>query len=108
MVLFSAKCATLISWSPICMSLILLSALMKLTSTLAEILHNSMESTHIRFKGLDSRPFILLLYLILAYANLIMWMNLAPYPNLSKAEKIKSTLKKDFYSVYLTHQLCHK
>ena len=40
-----------------------------------------------------------------------MWMNLSPYPNLSKAEKIKSTtkiLQKDFYSVYLTHQLWHK
>ena len=31
-----------------------------------------------------------------------MWMNLSPYPNLCKAEKIKSTpriLQKDFYSV---------
>ena len=35
-------------------------------------------------------------------------MNLHPYPNLRKTEKIKSTqriLQKDFYSVYLTHQL---
>ena len=35
-------------------------------------------------------------------------MNLSPYPNLCKAEKIKSTpriLQKYFYSVYLTHQL---
>ena len=35
-------------------------------------------------------------------------MNLPPYPNLRKAERIKSTLRilqEDFYSVYLTHQL---
>ena len=35
-------------------------------------------------------------------------MNLSPYQNLRKAEKIKSTLRilqTDFYSVYLTHQL---
>ena len=34
-------------------------------------------------------------------------MNLPPYPNLRKAERIKSTLRilqEDFYSVYLTHQ----
>ena len=38
-------------------------------------------------------------------------MDLSPYPNLHKAEKIKSTLRilqKDFYSFYLTHQICHK
>ena len=38
-------------------------------------------------------------------------MDLSPYPNLRKAEKLKSQLtlrilQKDFYSVYLTHQLC--
>ena len=38
-------------------------------------------------------------------------MNLSPYPNLRTAEKVKSQstlriLQKDFYSVYLTHQLC--
>ena len=35
-------------------------------------------------------------------------MNLSPYANLRKAEKIISTLRilqEDFYSVYLTHQL---
>ena len=48
---------------------------------------------------------------ILVYATLIMWMNLPSYPNLRKAERIKSTLRilqEDFYSVYLTHQLCYK
>ena len=38
-------------------------------------------------------------------------MNLSPYLNLHKAENIKPTLRilqKDFYSVYLTHRLCHK
>ena len=37
-------------------------------------------------------------------------MNLSPYPNFCKTEKIKSTpriLQKDFYLVYLTHQLWH-
>ena len=38
-------------------------------------------------------------------------MDLSPYPNLRKAEKLKSQstlriLQKDFYSVYLIHQLC--
>ena len=36
-----------------------------------------------------------------------MWINLFPYPNLCKAEKIKPTpriIQKYFYSVYLTHQ----
>ena len=35
-------------------------------------------------------------------------MNLSPYPNLCKAEKIISTLRmlqEDFYTVYLTRQL---
>ena len=37
-------------------------------------------------------------------------MDLSPYPTLWKAEKLKSQatqiiLQKDFYSVYLTHQL---
>ena len=76
MVVLSAKFTILISWSPICISLILLLKLMKLES-------------------------------------LAMWMNLSPYPNLCKAEKLKSQstlriLQKDFYSVYLTHQLCNK
>ena len=112
----SAKFTILISWYPICISLILLSALMKLASTSAAILYNSMESrhhlqTHIRGKESDRRPFILILDSIMVYVILIMRMNLSPYPNLCKAEQIKSTLRilqKDFYSVYLTHQLCHK
>ena len=112
----SVKITILISWSPIWIPLILLSALMKLASTSATILYNSMESRHpwctnIRIKESGRRPFILILNLILVEATLVMWMNLSPYPNLCKAEKIKSTLRilqKDFYSVYLTHQLWHK
>ena len=115
-VVLSVKFTILISWSPICIPLILLSALMKLASTSATILYNSMESRHpwctnIRIKESGRRPFILILNLILVEATLVMWMNLSPYPNLCKAEKIKSTLRilqKDFYSVYLTHQLWHK
>ena len=112
MVVLSAKFTILISWSPIYIPFILLSALMKLTSTPAAILYNSMESryqwwTNVRVKESDRRPFILILDSILVYAALIMWMNLSPCPNLFKAEKVKSTLRmlqKDFYSVYLTHQ----
>ena len=88
MVVLSAKLTILISWSPICFPLILLSALMKLASTSTAILYNSMESrhpwqTHIRVKGSDRRLFILILDSILAYVNL------SPYLNLCKAEKIK-------------------
>ena len=60
--------------------------------------------THIAVKGLDRRPFTLILDSILAYTTENMWMNLSPYPNLCKAEKIKSTpriLQKEFYSVWL-------
>ena len=108
----SVKITILISWSPIWIPLILLSALMKLASTSATILYNSMESRHpwctnIRIKESGRRPFILILNLILVEATLVMWMNLSPYPNLCKAEKIKSTpriLQKDFYSVWLINQ----
>ena len=100
----------------ICIPLILLSTLMRLASTSVVILYNSMDSrhpwrTHVGVKGSDRRPFVLILDSILVYATYNMWMNLSPYPNLCKAEKIKSTpriLQKDFYSVYLTHQLWHK
>ena len=112
MVVLSVKFTILISCSPICIPLIL-----TLASTSASILLNSKDSrhpccTHIGFKGSDRRPpFILILDSILVYATENMRMNLSPYPNLCKAEKIKSTLRilqKDFYSVYLIHQLWHK
>ena len=104
MVVLSAKFTILISWSPICIPLILLSAFMKLTSTSGAILYNSMESRHpwrtnIRVKGSDRRLLFLILYSILVYATWIMWMNLSPYPNLCKVEKTKSALralKKDY------------
>ena len=41
-------------------------------------------------KGSDRRPFILILDWILVYAFGTMWMNLSPYPNLWRAEKLKS------------------
>ena len=104
MVALSAKFTILISWFPICIPLILLSSLMRLASTSTGILHISMDSrhpwqTHIGFKGSDRRPFILSLDSILVCATWNMWMNLSRYPNLCKAEKIKSTpriLQKDF------------
>ena len=66
MVVLSVKFTILISWSPIVISLTLLSALMKLASTSATMLYNSMGSRHpwhtnIRVKGSDRRPFILIL-----------------------------------------------
>ena len=91
-------------------SLILLLALMKLASTSAAIMYKSIENRHpwqtsrVRVKGSDRRPFILILDWILVYTSLTIWMNLSPYPKLCKAEKLKiqSTLRisqKDFYSV---------
>ena len=79
MVLLSAKFTILMSWHPNCIPLILLIsiALMKLASTSAAILYNSMESRHpwqtnIRVKGSERRQFILILDSILVYATLIM------------------------------------
>ena len=46
MVVSSAKFTILISWSPICIPLIILSVLMKLTSISIAIMYNSMESRH--------------------------------------------------------------
>ena len=46
MVVLPVKFTILISWSPICISLILLSALMGLASTSAAILYNSLDSWH--------------------------------------------------------------
>ena len=74
MVVLSVKFTILISWSPICIPLILLSALMRLASTSAAVLYNSMESrhpwrTHIGVKRSDRRPFISILDSILVYAT---------------------------------------
>ena len=44
MVVLSAKFTILISWSPICIPLILLSALIKLASTSVAMLYDRMES----------------------------------------------------------------
>ena len=91
--------------------------LMKLASTSAAIMYKSIEnrhpwqSSHVKVEGSDRRPFILILDWILVYTSLTMsWMDLSPYPNLRKAEMSKSQLtlrilQKDFYSVYLIHQL---
>ena len=118
MVVSSAKFTILISWSPICIPLILLLPLMKLASTSAAIMYKSIENRHpwetsrVRVKGSDRRPFIWILDWILAYTSLTMWwVDLSPYPNLRKAEKLQpqstlGILQKDFYSVYLTYQLC--
>ena len=70
----------LISWSPVSIPLILLSELIKLDSTPATILYTACRVDK-TIKWSDRRPFILFLDLILAYATLIMWMNLSPYPN---------------------------
>ena len=74
MVVLSVKFTILISWSPICIPLILLSALMRLASTSAAVLYNNLDSwhhwrTHIGVKGSNRRPFILILDSILVYAT---------------------------------------
>ena len=90
----SAKFTISISWSPICIPLILLLVLIKLASTLATISYNNMENRHqtprIRVKGSGTMPFILILDWILAYKSSTMWMNLSPCPNLWKGENLKS------------------
>ena len=73
MVVFSVKFTILISWSPICIPLIILSALMRLASKSVAILYNSLDSwhhcgTHIGVKGSDRKLFILILGSILVYA----------------------------------------
>ena len=127
MVVLSTKFTILNSWSPICITLILLSVSMKLASMSAAVMDSSIESGHpwwtlrIWVKGSDRRPFILILGWILVYVTLIMWTNLSPYPNFCKEEKIKSQsiqskflrnskyiMHKNCYSVYWTHWLCHK
>ena len=74
LVALSVKFTILISWSPICIPLILLSALMRLVSTSAAVLYNNLDSwhhwwTHIGVKGSNRRPFILILDSILVYAT---------------------------------------
>ena len=63
MVVWLAKFTVLISWSPICTPLIILSVLMKLASSSIAIMYNNMESRHpwrtyIMIKGSDRRSFI--------------------------------------------------
>ena len=64
MVVLLAKLTILISWSPICIPLILLLASTKLASTSAKIMYNSMENRHlrqtprVRVKGSDRSPFL--------------------------------------------------
>ena len=74
MVILSVKFTILISWSPICVPLILLSALTRLASTSAAILYHSLDSWHHCWtdkwvKESDRRPFILILDSILVYAT---------------------------------------
>ena len=119
MMVSSAKFTILISWIATCIPLILLLELMKLGSNSVAIFYKSIgnrhswQTSHVLGKGPDRRPFISILDWILVYTSLTMWMNLSPYPDLCKAEKLVSQstlriLQKSFYSVYLTHQLCNK
>ena len=71
MVVSSAKFTFSISWSPIYISLIILLALIQLGSTSATIMYKSIENRHawqtscVRMKESDRRPFILILDWIL-------------------------------------------
>ena len=78
--MLSVKLTVLFSWPPICMPLILLLALMKLASTSAAIMYNSMEDRHpwqtplVKLKGSDRKPFFFQIRLdigvyIFDYAN---------------------------------------
>ena len=71
-VVSSAIFIVLISWSPICIPLRLLSVLMKLASISVAVMYNSMGSRHpwetrIVVKGSDRRPLISILDSILVY-----------------------------------------
>ena len=74
MMVLSVKFTILISWSPVCIHLILLSALMRLASTSAAVFYKKLDSwhhwrTHIGVKGSNKRPFILILDSILVHAT---------------------------------------
>ena len=76
MVVLPENFTILISWCPICIPLIILLALIKMVSTSSALLYNKMESrhpwrTHVRVKGSDRRPFILVLDSILVYATCV-------------------------------------
>ena len=74
MMVLSVNFTILISWSPICIPLILLSTLMRLASTSAVVLYNNLDNwhhwrTHIRVQGSNRRSLILILDLILVYTT---------------------------------------
>ena len=74
MMVLSVKRTILISWSPIFIPLILLSAIMRFARTSAALLYNNLGSwhhwrTHIGVKGSNRRSFILVLDSILVYAT---------------------------------------
>ena len=117
MVLLSARFIILISWYPICIPLILLSALMELASTWATILCNRMEirypwQTHMRVEGSDTRPLILILDSILVYE----FVSISKRVMQCNAEKILTLriLQKDFIfslfdsSIHVTNLLFKK
>ena len=104
----------MISWSPIYIPLILLSALMRLASTSAVVLYNNLGGwhhwpTHIGVKGSNRRPFILILDSILVYAtsNVNEFVSISELMQSKKDKRTPRILETDFYSVYLTRQLWH-
>ena len=74
----------LVSLSPISNPLILVLALVKMASTSTTVIYNSMrvntpwQTSYIRVKESDSRPFILVLDCILVYATSVTWTNFSP------------------------------
>ena len=99
MVVSSAKFTILISWSPICIPLILVSSLMKIASTLTTIMYNNIESGQpwwnpwMRVKDSDRRPFILILDLILVEATWNHVNEFIPVTELTKENEITDKLK---------------
>ena len=120
MVVSWAKFTILISCSPICILLILLLAWIKLASSSAAIIYKSIGNRHswqtscVRVKGSNRRLFLCFSFRLDIGVYIFNHVNeFVSYPNLCKAENLKSQsslriLQKDFYSVYLTHQLCNK
>ena len=83
---------------------------MKLASTSAAIMYNSIENGHpwrslcIRVKESDRRSFILILDWMLVSATLIMWINLSPYWNANQKRGDPNQLCQRFWHIdYVTN-----
>ena len=84
----------LISWSSICIPLIILSVLMKLASTTVTVMYSSMNSRHpwrtrIIVKGSDRRPFILILDSISVYHVNQIYLHIQTYAKQKRRNQVQ-------------------